>query len=70
MKQNELDFTQIRLLKIPEIAKMLCISRAMAYRLVQTGEIRSVQIRSARRVLQEDLDDFITKNKSTYRNSR
>jgi excisionase family DNA binding protein len=51
-----------RLLKIPEVASILSISRAMAYNLVQTGEIRSVHIRSSRRVRIKDLQEYIEFN--------
>lgn len=51
-----------RLLKIPEVASILSISRAMAYNLVQTGEIRSVHIRSSRRVRVKDLQEYIEFN--------
>jgi excisionase family DNA binding protein len=51
-----------RLLKIPEVASILSVSRAMAYKLVQTGEIRSVHIRSSRRVRAKDLQAYIEFN--------
>ena len=51
-----------RLLKATEIAEILNISRAMAYRLIQTGEIRSVHIGAARRVRPEDLHAYIEEN--------
>ena len=62
MNKNESIQTQISLLKIPEVAKMLGISRTMAYNLVQAGEIPSVQIRSARRVRSQDLENYISQN--------
>lgn len=51
-----------RLLKIPEVASILSVSRAMAYKLVQTGEIRSVHIRSSRRIRVKDLQEYIEFN--------
>jgi excisionase family DNA binding protein len=51
-----------KLLKATEIARILNISRAMAYRLIQTGEIRSVRIGAARRVRPEDLAAYIETN--------
>lgn len=51
-----------RLLKAPEIATRLNISRAKVYQLMQTGEIRTVRIGAARRVRPKDLDDFILQN--------
>ena len=62
MKNNELKRPQIKLLKVPDVAAMLGISRAMAYHLVQAGEIPSVQIRSARRVRSQDLENYISEN--------
>jgi excisionase family DNA binding protein len=55
-------YLQEKLLKAPQVAEILNISRAMAYRLIQIGEIRSVQIGAARRVRQEDLDLYIEVN--------
>ena len=51
-----------QLLKVQEVAKILNISRAMAYRLIQTGEIRAVKIGSALRVRCEDLINYIEEN--------
>jgi excisionase family DNA binding protein len=48
-----------RLLKAVEVAEILNVSRAFAYRLMQIGEIRTVTIGSARRVRPEDLQAFI-----------
>ena len=46
--------TKSKLLKAPEVAEILNISRAMAYRLIQMGEIRSVHIGVARRLRPEE----------------
>lgn len=54
--------TQNKLLRATEVAEILDISRSMAYRLIQTGEIRSVHIRMARRVRPEDLQGYIESN--------
>ena len=51
-----------QLLTVPEVANILKVSRAMAYNLVQTGEIRSVHIRSSRRVRKKDLQEYIEFN--------
>jgi len=47
------------LLRIEEMAKILRISRSLAYRLVQRGEIPSVRINTAVRILPADLDRYI-----------
>lgn len=48
-----------RLLTAVEVAKVLNISRAFAYQLMQRGKIRTVCIEGARRVRPEDLRQFI-----------
>ena len=48
-----------KLMKAMDVAEILNISRAFAYRLMQIGEIRTVTIGSARRVRPEDLQAFI-----------
>ena len=53
-----------KMLKAPEIAVLLNISRSMAYYLIKVGEIRSIQIGSARRVRASDLQVFIEENLS------
>jgi len=51
-----------RLFKADEVAKVLNISRAFAYQLMQKGDIPTVKIRGARRVRPEDLSRFIKEN--------
>jgi len=53
-----------QLLNATEIAHFLNISRAMAYRLMQFGKIRTVSIGTARRVRRKDLLIFIENNLS------
>lgn len=63
MKDGLMDSSgKTRLLKAPEIANRLNISRAKVYHLMQTGEIRTVRIGAARRVRPMDLDAFILQN--------
>ena len=50
------------LLKAADIAKFLNISKSMAYRLMQTGEIPTVSVGNAKRVRPIDLHDFINAN--------
>ncbi len=52
------------MLKATEVAEILNISSSMSYRLIQTGEIRSVRIGVAKRVRPEDLADYISRNLS------
>ena len=60
--ENTLLLNSEQLLKATDIAHILNISRAMAYRLMQVGKIRSVTIGTAKRVRPKDLDDFILQN--------
>jgi excisionase family DNA binding protein len=55
-------YNQEVLLKATQIAQILNISNSMAYRIIQTGELRSVLIGTARRVLPEDLHTYIQEN--------
>ena len=52
------------LLKASEVASKLNISKALAYRLMQRGEIRCVRIGNAVRVRPEDLQAFVATNLS------
>jgi excisionase family DNA binding protein len=53
------------LLKAKDVAEILQISRAMAYNLMQRGEIPTVRIGKARRVRPEDLIKYIESNTYT-----
>jgi excisionase family DNA binding protein len=53
-----------RLLRASEVAKILNISRPLAYRLMQTGKIPTVRINSSVRVRLEDLEGFIQSNRT------
>ncbi len=52
------------LLKATDVAMFLNISKSMAYRLMQTGEIPTVSIGNAKRVRPIDLHNFINANSS------
>jgi excisionase family DNA binding protein len=51
-----------RLLRATEVANMLNISRAFAYRLMQQGKIRTVVIAKSRRVRPADLQEYIERS--------
>jgi excisionase family DNA binding protein len=51
-----------KLLKANEVADLLNISKALAYRMMQVGRIRTVQIGKSRRVRPVDLNIFINNN--------
>jgi excisionase family DNA binding protein len=55
-------------LKAKDVAEILQISRAMAYTLMQRGEIPTVRIGQARRVRPEDLISYIKNN--TYQENQ
>lgn len=59
-----------RLLRATEVAQILSVSRAFAYRLMQQGKIRTVVIAKSRRVRPVDLQDFIDHNLSPINFSR
>jgi excisionase family DNA binding protein len=53
-----------KLLRATEVAQVLNVSRAFAYRLMQQGKIRTVAIAKSRRVRPADLQEFINQNLS------
>ena len=53
---------RVPLLNATEVADILNISLPMAYRLIQIGEIRAVQIGKGRRVRPQDLRQYIESN--------
>lgn len=57
--------TSKRLLRANEVAKILNVSLALAYRLMQMGEIPCIRIGTAVRVRPEDLAAYIEANLST-----
>ena len=54
-----------RLLNAKEFAEILQVSRSMAYRMMQRGEIPTVRVGSAVRVRGSDLEEFTRKGKDT-----
>ncbi len=50
-----------QLLKIDEVASLLQVSRSFAYRLMQRGDIPTVRVGKAIRVLPRDLEQYIQK---------
>lgn len=53
-----------RLLKAVEVSRILNISKAMTYRLIQQGDIPAIRINHAVRVKPSDLNDYINKCRS------
>ena len=54
-----------RLLKAKEVADILQVSRSMAYRMMQRGEIPTIRVGSAVRERGSDLEEFIKKGKDS-----
>lgn len=52
-------YNAIVLLRASDVAKVLNISAAMAYKLMQSGDIPTVRMSRSVRVRQEDLDEYI-----------
>jgi excisionase family DNA binding protein len=52
------------LLTVPEAAYQLGIKRSLTYRFIQQGDLKSVKVGGARRVLVSDLQDFVQRLKS------
>jgi excisionase family DNA binding protein len=48
-------------LDIPGAAKLLGLSRGMVYRLIQEGELTSIQIASRRYIARSAIDEFVSK---------
>lgn len=49
------------LLKVEEAARRLSLGRSLTYRLLQTGELPSIRVAGARRVLASDLEAFVAR---------
>lgn len=47
------------LLKVPEVAERLRLSRSLTYELIQRNELRAIRIGRARRVPESEVDRFI-----------
>jgi excisionase family DNA binding protein len=62
MNKTAVEIDKPRLLRANDVAKILNISLALAYRLLQMGEIPCVRIGTAVRVRPEDLDAYIDAN--------
>jgi excisionase family DNA binding protein len=57
-----------KLLKPTDVARILNISRALSYRLLQKGEIPVIRVNNAIRVKPNDLEDFIEKSRNSQLN--
>ena len=56
---DAVDEAHERLLRIEAVAIRLAVSRSMAWKLIDSGVLRSVRIGRAVRVLPADLEDYL-----------
>jgi excisionase family DNA binding protein len=56
---DAVDGTNRPLLRIEQIAERLSISRSMAWKIISTGQLRSLRIGRVVRVRSEDLDAYL-----------
>ena len=64
---RERDHSSTKLLDVNDVAKYLKISRSFAYKLVKEGKIPAIRINRCVRVLVEDLEDFVIKNRTNWK---
>ncbi len=57
------------LLTVMQVAHILHISRSNCYLLIQRGVLPSIKLGKSRRVQLQDLQDYISRNRSTSNNS-
>jgi excisionase family DNA binding protein len=51
-------------MRLSEVARRLAVSRAAAYRLVRSGQLRGIRIGQTWRVLHEDFDAYLDARRS------
>ena len=61
----DMETKEERLMKGNDVAKFLNISRSLAYRMMQSGEIPTIRFGGSVRVQLSDLEKFIMNHKST-----
>ena len=59
MLNNNPQSNREKLLNVSEVAEILNVSKAFVYKLVGTGELRSIKIGTAIRVRRVDFDNYI-----------
>jgi excisionase family DNA binding protein len=64
--RNDIQINSPQLLRVTDVARLMSISRSMAYQLVQRGEIPSVRIKNSVRVKAADLEEYIRQNYSGW----
>ena len=61
---NDPNIKATALLKAIDVAEKLNISKSLAYQLMKSGEIPTIQIRKLVRVTEYDLEEYILKSKA------
>jgi excisionase family DNA binding protein len=51
-------------MRLSEVARRLAVSRAAAYRLVRSGQLRGIQVGQTWRVLREDFDAYLAERRT------
>ena len=49
----------VLLLRVEDAARRLGLGRSLTYRFIQTGQLRSVKVGGARRIMSSDLEEFV-----------
>ena len=57
---DAVDAAEVRLLRLEQVAEHLAVSRSMAFKLVATGQLRSIRIGRAVRVRPRDLEAYLS----------
>lgn len=64
--QSQTPTTLSKLLRANDVAQRLCISRSLAYQLMQRGEIPTVRFGSSVRVRERDLEEYMNRHWSGW----
>lgn len=66
MSENMRNSVSEPLVRVTEVARRLNISRSLAYRLVQQGDLPCIRINHSVRVRASDLDEYVAKHWSGW----
>lgn len=64
--QSQTPTMSVKLLRANDVAQRLCISRSLAYQLMQRGEIPTVRFGSSVRVRERDLEEYMNRHWSGW----
>ena len=61
---------QAMVFTVPEVANQLCVSKSTVYRLIRSGQIRTLKVGDATRIRRRALEQFLDKaERLEYENS-